>query len=124
MEDLRKVFLKEGDEEKYFLIGSPMSETEQEKTTSFLRRNVDVFAWDAAEMKDINSEVITHRLHGDPNHNPGKQRPRHTTPNHTQVVKEKMDRLLEVDGIRRYNSQNGCQIPSTRRRKVGSDMSA
>ena len=68
--------------------------------TNFLRKNVDVFAWDAAKMKGISPDVITHKLHVNPNDKPVKQNPQRTVPYHDQAVNEEVERLLEADVIR------------------------
>lgn len=43
--DLKKVFNKECNEDKYFLIGSSIRKEEKEQMVKFLKDNVDVFAW-------------------------------------------------------------------------------
>ena len=44
-EELVKVFIEEGSEEKYFLLGSSLDQDEKQRMTEFLRANIDVFAW-------------------------------------------------------------------------------
>ena len=47
-EDLKKVVIG-GDLERFFQIGAQMPLLEKEQLVDLLRRNVDVFAWDADE---------------------------------------------------------------------------
>ena len=45
-EDL-KIFAVENDPEKFLKVGTQLLPQEKEELVEFLRRNVDVFAWDA-----------------------------------------------------------------------------
>ena len=47
-EDLEKVVVGD-DPEKFFQVGIQMPLLEKEQLVEFLRRNVDVFAWDTYE---------------------------------------------------------------------------
>ena len=66
----------------------------------FLKQNIDVFAWDALEMKGVDPEVITHKLHVDPTHKPIKQKSRRMAPHHAQAVNEEVEKLLNASTIR------------------------
>ena len=46
--DLKKVVVGD-DPERFFLVGSQLPPSEREQLVEFLRKNVDVFAWDAYE---------------------------------------------------------------------------
>ena len=66
-EDLDKVTI--GDNlERFFQVGARLPLQEKEELVELLRRNVDVFAWDAYEAPGLNSKFICHRLNVDPNH--------------------------------------------------------
>ena len=65
-EDLEKFFIEEGNEEKYFLIGSSLNQEEKQQIVDFLKANIDVFAWQAYDMPGIEFIVICHKLHIDP----------------------------------------------------------
>lgn len=43
-EDIEKVFIEEGNEEKYFLTGIYFSPEEKQQMFEFLKKNIDVFA--------------------------------------------------------------------------------
>ena len=60
-EDLVKVFIGD-DLEKFFQIGSQLPHQEREELIEFLRRNIDVFAWNAYEAPEVDPEFICHHL--------------------------------------------------------------
>ena len=48
-EDLEKVIVRD-DPERFFKVGTQMPLLEKEQLVEFLRKNIDVFAWDAYEI--------------------------------------------------------------------------
>ena len=72
MERIISIPLKEDDPLKIVQIGSLLDQATKAKLISFLRDNVDVFAWSAADMPSIPMEVITHHLQADPSVKPVK----------------------------------------------------
>ena len=64
-EDLVKVIVGD-DSEKFFQIGSQLPPQEKEELIKFLRRNIDVFAWNAYEALGIDLEFIRHHLKVNP----------------------------------------------------------
>ena len=54
------------DLEKFFQVGARLPLQEKEELVELLRRNVDVYAWDAYEAPGLNPEFICHRLNVDP----------------------------------------------------------
>ena len=70
-EDLEKVVI--GDDPKKFLqIGAQLSPQEKEELIEFLRKNVDVFAWNAYEALKVDPSFIYHRLNVNPSITPKK----------------------------------------------------
>ena len=70
-EGLEKVII--GDNlERFFQVGAWLPLQEKEELVELLRRNVDVFAWDAYEAPGLNLEFICHRLNVDPSATPKK----------------------------------------------------
>ena len=61
--------------EKFFQVGSDLPLREKEELIGFLRKNVDVFAWDAYEAPGIDSSFICHHLNVNPSATPKKQPP-------------------------------------------------
>lgn len=53
-------------------IGSHMAPKLKEKLISFLRTNIDVFAWIVANRPGIFADIITHKLNIDPYYYPVK----------------------------------------------------
>ena len=65
-----------------------------------LRRNVDVFAWDAYEAPGLNIEFIYHRLNVDPSVTQKKQPPRHPSNEHVEAIKSEVVKLKQVGAIK------------------------
>ena len=70
-EDLDKVIIRD-DLERFFQVGARLPLQEKEELVELLRRNVDVFAWNAYKAPGLNSEFICHRLNVDPSATPKK----------------------------------------------------
>ena len=66
------------------------------KITSFLQDNNDVFAWTAADMPGINPQLITHHLNVDPKRDTVKQKKRNFAPERQEAIKQEVDKLLEA----------------------------
>ena len=56
----------DGDPEKFFQIGAQLPPREKEELLSFLRRNIDVFAWNAYEAPEVDPNFIFHHLNINP----------------------------------------------------------
>ena len=54
------------DSEKFFQIGSQLPHQEKEELIEFLKRNIDVFAWNAYEALGVDPEFIYHHLKVNP----------------------------------------------------------
>ena len=64
-EDLETVFVSD-DLEKFFQFGAQLLPQEKEKLIEFLRRNVDVFAWNTYEAPGVDPSFICHHLNVNP----------------------------------------------------------
>ena len=73
-EDLEKVVIG-GDLEKFFQIGAqmPLLEKENKQLVDLLRRNVDVFTWDAYKAPRLDPNFICHHLNVNPSITPKRQ---------------------------------------------------
>ena len=60
-EDLERVVIGD-DLERYFQIGTQIPILEKEELVDLLRRNIDVFAWDAYEAPWLDPKFICHHL--------------------------------------------------------------
>ena len=64
-EDLVKVAIGD-DSEKFFQVGSQLLQQEREELVEFLKRNIDVFAWNAYEAPGVDLDFICHHLNVNP----------------------------------------------------------
>ena len=60
-EDLVKVAIRD-DPEKFFQVGSQLPQSEREELVQFLKRNIDVFAWNSYEAPGVDPDFICHHL--------------------------------------------------------------
>ena len=98
-EDLVKVVI--GDDSKFFFqIGSQLPHQEREELIEFLKRNIDVFAWNAYEAPRIDPEFICHHLKVNPLVTPGKQPLRRPSKEHAKAVREEVTRLKQAGAIK------------------------
>ena len=65
-----------------------------------LRRNVDVFAWDAYEAPGLDPKFICHRLNVDLSVTPKKQPPRRPSNEHVKVIKSEVVKLKQARAIK------------------------
>ena len=66
----------------------------------FLKRNVDVFAWNAYKAFGVNPNFICHYLNVNPSTTPKKQPPRRLSNEHSNVVKDKVAKLKQAGVIK------------------------
>ena len=65
-----------------------------------LRRNVDVFAWDAYEALWLDPKFICHHLNVNPSITPKRQQPRRPFREHVETVKSEVTKLKQVGAIK------------------------
>ena len=68
-------FIVDKDLKRFFQVGSELPLQEKEELVGFLRRNVDVFAWDTYEASRVDPNLICHHLNVNPSSIPKKQSP-------------------------------------------------
>ena len=66
----------------------------------FLRKNVDVFAWDAYDAPRINPSFICHHLNVDPLATPKKQPPRRPSKEHADAIRDEVRKLKQAGAIK------------------------
>ena len=66
----------------------------------FLKRNVDVFAWNAYEALGVDPSFICHHLNVSPSVTPKKQPPRRSSKEHSDAVKDEVMKLKQVGAIK------------------------
>ena len=99
-EDLEKVVVGD-DPGKFFQIGAKMPLLEKEQLVDLLRRNVDVFAWDAYEAPRIDPNFICYHLNVNSSITLRRQPPRRPSKEHVEAVKNEVTKLKQAGGYQR-----------------------
>ncbi|XP_075633752.1 uncharacterized protein LOC142606254 [Castanea sativa] len=98
-EELEEVILG-NDPEKFFEVGVQYPPQEKEELVMFLKKNVDLFAWNAYEASEVDPSFICHHLNVNPAVVPRKQPPRRSSKEHSEAVKEEVVKLKKADAIK------------------------
>ena len=88
------------DSEKFFQVGTQMPLPEKEQLVEFLRKNVDVFAWDAYEAPGVDPNFIFHHLNVNTSITLRRQLPRCPSKKHAKVVKNEVTKLKQAGAIK------------------------
>ena len=67
----------------------------------FLRRNIDVFAWNAYEAPGVNPEFTCHHLKVNPLITPRKKPPRRPSKEHAEAMREEVAKLKQAGAIKK-----------------------
>ena len=98
-EDLEKVVI--GDtSEKFFQVGAQLPPQEKEEFVEFLKRNIDIFAWDACNAPGIDPAFICHCLNVNPSITPKKQPPRCLSREHANSIRDEVMNLKRAGAIK------------------------
>ena len=97
--DLEKVVI-EGDSEKFFQIGAQLPPQEKEELVKFLKRNIDMFAWDACDAQGIDPAFICHHLNVNPSITPKKQPPQCPSREHIDAIRGEVMKLKHAETIK------------------------
>ena len=81
-------------------ISSPLTPEETQNMQNALRQNHDVFAWAHSDMKGIDPSITSHRLNVLPTARPIRQRVRRFYSDKQKIIRNEIDKLLEVGFIR------------------------
>ena len=98
-EGLERVIIGD-DLERFFQVGARLPLQEKEELVELLRRNVDVFAWDAYEAPGLNPEFICHHLNVDPSATPKEQPPWRPSSEHVEAIKTEVVKLKQAGAIK------------------------
>ncbi|XP_059451077.1 uncharacterized protein LOC132181862 [Corylus avellana] len=79
---------------KVVKVGSQLSLDVRGSLVTFLKANLEVFAWTREDMPDISLEEILHQLNVDPSVKPVKQKRRKFAPERNMVIAEEVENLL------------------------------
>ena len=72
-----------------------------------LKRNIDVFAWDACDTLRIDPAFICHHLNVNPSITHKKQPPRHPSREHADAIRDKVVKLKRAGAIKEGFYPNG-----------------
>ena len=89
-----------GDPEKIFQIRAQLLPREKEELLAFLRKNIDVFTWNAYEALGVDPDFICHHLNVNSAVLPRKQPPRRSSKKHSDAVKEEVNKLKQAGAIK------------------------
>ena len=90
-----------GDAEKFFQVGAKLPPQEKEELVEFLKRNIDVFAWDACNTPGIDLNFIWHHLNVNPSITLKKQSPRRRpSREHAKAIREEVMKLKRAGAIK------------------------
>ena len=98
-EDLEKVIIGD-DPEKFFQVEAQLPPQEKEELIEFLKRNVDVFAWDTYETPGVDPNFICHHLNVNSSITPKKQSPQRPSKEHADTVRDKVMKLKQAGAIK------------------------
>ena len=88
------------DLEKFFQLGARLPPQEKEELVEFLKRNIDVFTWNAYEAPGVDPSFIYHHLNVNPSVIPRKQPPQLSSKDHSDAVKDEVMKLKRAGAIK------------------------
>ena len=98
--EVKKIPLDEHLPDKMVTINATLESGEEKKLLEFLRKNQDVFAWSASDLRGVSRDIIEHRLDINPNIRPKKQKLCKMAYENFAAVKAEVQRLLDANVIR------------------------
>ena len=90
----------DNDSEKFFQVEIQLPPQEKQELIEFLRKNVDVFAWNAYEAPGVDTDFICHHLNVNLSITPRKQPPRRSSKDHYEAVKDEVTKLKQAGAIK------------------------
>ena len=100
VEKLETIELVEGSPPKTTQIGTNLSPRTKEGVVSFLKNNLDIFAWSHEDMPGILASLIQHHLNVDPGKNSVQQKRRVFAPERNKAIMDEVNKLLAAKFIR------------------------
>ena len=88
------------DPERFFQVGAQLPLQEKEQLVELLRRNVDVFAWDAYQTPGLDPKFICHHLNVNLSVTPRRQPPRRPSKEHVEAVKSEVTKFKQAGAIK------------------------
>ena len=87
-------------------IGAHLSSELRFAFIEFLKQHNNYFAWSRKDMTEIDPEIALHRLQGDPDHPPVKQKRPKFAPEHNKVINEEVQKLLDIGSVHEVHYPN------------------
>ena len=97
--DLKKMVIG-GDPERFFQVGAQLPLQEKEDLIEFLKRNIDVFAWNACDAPGIDPAFICHHLNVNPSITPKKQPPRCPLREQADAIRDEVVKFKRAGAIK------------------------
>ena len=97
-EDLEMVVGGDGPE-KFFHIGAQLPPQEKKELIEFLKKNVDVLAWNTYKAPWVDSSFICHHLNVNPSVTLKRQPPRRLSKDHSKAIRDGVMRLKRTGAI-------------------------
>ncbi|KAL2227192.1 UNVERIFIED_CONTAM: Retrovirus-related Pol polyprotein from transposon [Sesamum indicum] len=94
IDEHKEIELVPGDASKTTKIGSKLERGLETMMITFLRSNIDMFAWSPSDFKGINPEIIVHRLNTNPSVRPVQQKKRAFGIEKNRIIQAEVDKLL------------------------------
>ena len=88
------------DPKKIFQVGAQLPPQEKGELVEFLKKNIDVFAWNAYKAPRVNPSFICHHLNVNISITPKKQPPRRSSKEHFDAVKDEVAKLKQARAIK------------------------
>ena len=89
-----------GNFDKYFQLGAHLSLAKRDELVAFLKQHIDVFAQDPYEAPGIDPDFICHQMNVNPETQPKKQPPQRSSDEHSNAVKEEVNKLKQTGAIK------------------------
>ena len=86
--------------EKFFQVGAQLPPREKEEFVEFLKRNIDVFAWDTCDAPGIDPAFICHHLNVNLSITPKKQPPQRPSRKHADAIRDEVMKLKRARAIK------------------------
>ena len=88
------------DPEKFFRVRAQLPLREKKELIEFLKRNIDVFAWDACDAPRIDPPFICHHLNVNPAITPKKQPSCRPSKEHADAIRDEVAKLKRAGAIK------------------------
>ncbi|GJU56711.1 hypothetical protein Tco_1234477 [Tanacetum coccineum] len=82
--------------EQTVAIGSTLTKKGRKELCSFLKQNLDIFAWKPADMTGVPQNIAEHRLNIREGYSPVRQKKRGQAPERNTVIQEEVEKLVNA----------------------------